>query len=584
MNESSASWVAILILNGESDSQKNKNESEPYILSKKEATYIGRSQDCQFTLSPKYSTVSRYHAKIELVSQESEQFWQIQDLGTPNGTFVNNRRIKDSQRLKSGDRLTLGKTNAANFTFEWNYIEIEKLNEVFRKKRLYDETVVPSISDFENGEEKTRFFSENLDRAQEKPVQKNHEIVEAFRSNIVGIDENISNLKVKSEQKSNIKVFTKILPGLLLAFIFLSAISFWIYRTREISGVNNREEGLKSYIDNISRLLLDKKLGSLNPYDPDARKARESANGQTLIKFKDLDGSAKGTLLRFLHGAKLIKIQPQKLSKEWLANPYTNSNKKQTYVSELDLNRKELLYLRQNKTNEIEFPSLPIFLSNQTGLDKSYNHNKKCSESAGLNSLNSVCALVLPFKAQVYEKPFITPIQLSGADLTGVVLKDAPLEDINLEGAYISFQECKRDSSENFLEENLYRKPIHWFLRSKCRADFSGAGLQGARLFQSVLMGANLSDAKLDYADLRQADLRGANLTGASLNGAILKGACFIAENWEKNFPEKGPNGRPFNPLAEGMKPVSMNQSDILDPLHFQECKNFVPSKANSSI
>jgi pSer/pThr/pTyr-binding forkhead associated (FHA) protein len=587
MNASSASWVAILILNSELDSQNNQKESEPYILSKKEATYIGRSQDCQFILSPKYSTVSRYHAKVELVNQDSELVWQIHDLGTPNGTFVNDKRVKDFQCLKSGDLLTLGKPNGANFTFEWKFIEIEKLNEVFRKKRLYDETVVPSMNDFENNEEKTYFFNENLAQnpLRENP-QKNDSIgIEKSTPNSSDINKNIIDINSRTDKKRHVKNSSRIFSVLLSIFIILFLTSFLIYLAQGIfEAQTNKNEELKSYIESISRLLLDKKLDSLSPDDPDARKAREAANGQTLVKLKDLDGQAKGSLLRFLHKAKLIKIQPEKLSKEWLLNINANSNKRWVQLLSLDYPRKELVYLRQDKAGVFNSYSLPILLINQVELNQKYG-NKKCIYSPQSNRRDLICALALPFKAksQLYEKPFITPIQLSGSDLTGVVLKDAPLEDINLEGSYISFRECKQNSSENFFEDTFYRKPVNWFSRYKCTADFSGSGLQGARLFQSILMGANLSNAKLDYADLRQADLRGANLANASLKGAVLTGACYIEENWEKNFPKKGPTGNLFNPLSEGMRPISIYQSNTLDPTHFQECKNFATSKSDSS-
>jgi uncharacterized protein YjbI with pentapeptide repeats len=586
MDESSASWIAILTLYSESESKKIQKESEPYILSKKEATFIGRSQDCQLILKPSCSTASRYHAKVELVNQEDELVWQIHDLGTPNGTFVNNKRIKDCQRLKSGDHLTLGKPNGANFIFEWNFIEIEKLNEVFGKRHLYDETVIPNINDFENHDEKTEFFAESSDqnRKREKQVNENYINSEKSTSDIINVDKSTSDSHKNSDRKSFVKRLGRISPNFLLALIFILIVYFLISRTQEtVETQKTGDEELRSYIDSISRLLLDKKLGSLSPYDPDARKARESANGQTLTTLKNLDGQTKGALLRFLHGANLIKLQSQKLSDEWLLNIYTNSNKGRFQLSNLDLNRKELVYLRKNKINNNSTP-LPVFLIGQTEFNQRFNKsNKKCTHFSKLEGQDLECSLVLPFRAQSYEQTFVTPIQLSGSDLTGVVLKDAPLEGINLEGAYVSLQECKQNSSGNFFEDNFSRKLNHWLSKYTCSADFSGAGLQGARLFQSVLMDANLSNAKLDQADLRQADLRGANLTGVSLHGAILKGACYIEENWQNYFPKKGPNGRPFNPLAEGMKPISIKESNILDPLHFQECKNIPISKSDSS-
>ncbi|WP_404785810.1 pentapeptide repeat-containing protein [Altericista sp. CCNU0014] len=584
MNESSHSWVAILILYNESDAKRNQKESEPYILSKKEATYIGRSPDCHFILSPEYSTVSRYHAKFELVKQDGEVVWQVQDLGTPNGTFVNNQRIKDFKYLKSGDCITLGKTNGANFRFEWKFIEVEELNDVFRKKRLYNETVIPDAQELESlNEGKTQFFDQNA--PQEKFQDRQEDNIYAELKQVGSeIKQNITDSKLNVEHNNDAKIFTKRWPYLMLALLTFLALSFLIYRNQDIfSTKEDRDEGLRAYIENISRLLLNNKLSSLNPYDPDARKARDSANGQTLIELKNLDGQEKGTLLRFLHGTNLIKIQPQKLTKEWFSNTYTNSNKSKLQISNLDLSRKELFYLRLNRTEKLKASALPFFLMNQTEFNRKYNKKTEKCDFDRVDRDILVCALVLPFKVQAYEKPIVTPIQLSGSDLTGVVLKDAPLEDINLEGAYVSFKECKQNLSGNFVEDNFYRRPIDWLSRYKCRADFSGAGLQGARLFQSVLMGANLSNAKLDDADLRQADLRWVNLTGATLTGATLTGACYIKEEWKKNFPKTGSNGQPFNPDAEGMIAIAIRQSNIHDPLNFQECKNFSATQPDPS-
>ncbi|MFH1034402.1 MAG: pentapeptide repeat-containing protein [Pseudomonadota bacterium] len=57
------------------------------------------------------------------------------------------------------------------------------------------------------------------------------------------------------------------------------------------------------------------------------------------------------------------------------------------------------------------------------------------------------------------------------------------------------------------------------------RANLSGLDLRGALLNQAPLAGALLSGADLDGAHLLGADLRGATLVGASLRGALLGGA-----------------------------------------------------------
>jgi pSer/pThr/pTyr-binding forkhead associated (FHA) protein len=65
-------------------------------------TTIGRSPDCGVFLDD--VTVSRRHAA--LVNRDGR--WQIEDLGSLNGTFVNRRRV-ESAPLEDGDELQIGK-------------------------------------------------------------------------------------------------------------------------------------------------------------------------------------------------------------------------------------------------------------------------------------------------------------------------------------------------------------------------------------------------------------------------------------------------------------------------------------------
>jgi hypothetical protein len=67
-----------------------------------ERTTIGRSPDCGIFLDD--VTVSRRHAA--LVRRDGR--WQIEDLGSLNGTFVNRRRV-ESAPLEDGDEIQIGK-------------------------------------------------------------------------------------------------------------------------------------------------------------------------------------------------------------------------------------------------------------------------------------------------------------------------------------------------------------------------------------------------------------------------------------------------------------------------------------------
>jgi hypothetical protein len=64
-----------------------------------------------------------------------------------------------------------------------------------------------------------------------------------------------------------------------------------------------------------------------------------------------------------------------------------------------------------------------------------------------------------------------------------------------------------------------------------CGANFRGADLRRASLYEANLSWANLRGADLRRANLREADLRGANLRGANLCGASFYEANLCGAN-----------------------------------------------------
>jgi pSer/pThr/pTyr-binding forkhead associated (FHA) protein len=65
-------------------------------------TLLGRSPYCSIVLND--GLVSRQHAAIR-VTREAVQ---IEDLGSRNGTWVNQRRIDGARQLAPGDRIDIG--------------------------------------------------------------------------------------------------------------------------------------------------------------------------------------------------------------------------------------------------------------------------------------------------------------------------------------------------------------------------------------------------------------------------------------------------------------------------------------------
>ena len=152
---------------------------------------------------------------------------------------------------------------------------------------------------------------------------------------------------------------------------------------------------------------------------------------------------------------------------------------------------------------------------------------------------------VLRRRAFSNEDPERDTIDLSGAQLVGVELRDIHLErallmDANLEHAYLQssfltgarllrarLDEARLRSAklEGAVLKNaqLQRAVLRRALLRK--ADLEGVNLREARLPEANLESANLSSAVLAGADLRRANLAGAVFTGADLRGADLTGA-----------------------------------------------------------
>ncbi len=71
-------------------------------------TVIGRSPECDIEIAD--NSVSHHHASI---SRDGASF-KVQDLGSKNGTYMNQRKILGPTRVKHGDIIKVGKT-----TFEF---------------------------------------------------------------------------------------------------------------------------------------------------------------------------------------------------------------------------------------------------------------------------------------------------------------------------------------------------------------------------------------------------------------------------------------------------------------------------------
>jgi len=86
----------------------------PYYLASATEVVLGRDPSCHVSLDPNLHTgVSRRHAVIRRVplreSLQDRDQWQICDLNSANGTYVNRQRLDGCLVLYPGDRVQLGK-------------------------------------------------------------------------------------------------------------------------------------------------------------------------------------------------------------------------------------------------------------------------------------------------------------------------------------------------------------------------------------------------------------------------------------------------------------------------------------------
>jgi FHA domain len=65
---------------------------------------IGRAESCQVRLDDTYA--SQHHAKLS----KHDGAWVVEDLGSTNGTFVNDHRVQAPTEVRAGDVMRIGNT------------------------------------------------------------------------------------------------------------------------------------------------------------------------------------------------------------------------------------------------------------------------------------------------------------------------------------------------------------------------------------------------------------------------------------------------------------------------------------------
>lgn len=155
-------------------------------------TVIGRSRDVTLTLP--HPLVSRRHT----VLFEQDGYLYVKDLGSLNGTYVNNRRIDSAQRLKPNELLTLG-----NVTFRALY------DADIAAADVIDDLMVGSknqpTGDTENvGDEKDETVSFGRTDQSHQAVEHERLSVSEFDNGVAGRDEPQKREPLKSVPTKNV--------------------------------------------------------------------------------------------------------------------------------------------------------------------------------------------------------------------------------------------------------------------------------------------------------------------------------------------------------------------------------------------
>jgi RsiW-degrading membrane proteinase PrsW (M82 family) len=98
-----------------------QNLERRYPLTTTQELVIGREPSCQIYLDSTgtYGMVSRRHTAVRPLPTSSSSYprWDVCDLNSANGTYVNGQRLQGCRELQPGDRIKLG-NNGPEFIFE----------------------------------------------------------------------------------------------------------------------------------------------------------------------------------------------------------------------------------------------------------------------------------------------------------------------------------------------------------------------------------------------------------------------------------------------------------------------------------
>jgi uncharacterized protein YjbI with pentapeptide repeats len=263
---------------------------------------------------------------------------------------------------------------------------------------------------------------------------------------------------------------------------------------------NQRENALHTYIDKMSDLLLHEKLRESQLED----EVRKIARVWTLTVLPRLDDKRKGSVLQFLHEAKLIDKGKSIVILD--GADFSHANLRDAYLDSASLSRANF---SQADFRQAWLQEADLTYANLEGADIRGSRLRGADLSRARLSNINMSGISILGKA-IMSDAVLRGANMSNSDLRGVDLNGAELTGANLSDAYLR-------------QANL------------CNADLSEANLRNARLWDADLSRANLEGADLTGADMKGGDdMVGANLERANLGRANLKGANFIKKQLDQ--------------------------------------------------
>jgi uncharacterized protein YjbI with pentapeptide repeats len=331
--------------------------------------------------------------------------------------------------------------------------------------------------------------------------------------------------------------------GLLLAPATLAGLGFLFQYSQEKAkrdkeeadkkrdADQQREQALQAYFEQLSILLVDKRLLKLHDVEEteiDADAALNVVKAKTLALFRLFDNAdptdmpRKASVLAFLGDTGLLEAMSQIL--DLSGSHWEKANLRRANLSGAKLIGANLRLVNLSDANLSDADLSDANLSDadlsDANLTDAILHNADL-RGADLWSVHFRGADLS--RANLSDNrighAYLSGVELCGAYLSGADLSDANLSDANLGDADLS--------RANLSDADLSGADLS-------RANLSDANLKGAKLSSAKLSDADLSRANLSDADLSSADLSCVKLIDANLKGAQLSSVILLRTDFTR--------------------------------------------------